>query len=141
MSRRKQKFTFVHLVLMAVVMIWLPAVIARLAGLPNEDSPSAPTESESPQPLQVEPVSHLQPQKSNQTDDARLRQAPAGLVLTETLVSSSGKTAVINDLAYREGQILHQTGYPLRIRSILPGKVILEGDGGLYELRRQSLFD
>jgi hypothetical protein len=141
MARRKQKFTFAHLLLLAVAMIWLPALIGRLAGIPSEEFPTPPPDSESPQPLDVEAVSHVRPQDSDQTDSPHLRPAPEGLVLTETLVSASGKTAVINGLAFREGQILHQTGYPLRIRSILPGKVILEGDGGLYELRRRSIFE
>jgi len=141
MARRKQKLTFVHLVLMAAVMIWLPALIGRLAGVPGKDVPAPPTESKTPQPLKVEPVSHVQPQDSEQTDSTGLRPAPAGLVLSETLISASGKTAVINGLAYKEGEILHQTGYPLRIRSILAGNVILEGDGGLYELKRRSFFE
>ena len=63
------------------------------------------------------------------------------LILSETLISGSGKTAVINHLAYREGQLLDQTGYPLRIRSIFAGRVILEGDGRLYELRRRSVLE
>jgi len=141
MAPRKQKFTFLHLLLLAAVMIWLPALIGRLAGISKNDVPPPPAKSESSQPLEVETVSHVQPQTSQQTDTGSLRPAPPGLVLTETLISATGKTALINGLAYREGQILHQTGYPLRIRSILPGKVVLEGDGGLYELQRRPFFD
>ena len=141
MGQRKQKFTFLHLVLMAAVMIWLPALIGQLAGLSGEGTGAPPAKSESPQPLDVDTVSHVQPQDTKPSDSPTLRPAPPGLVLTETLISPSGKTALINGLAYREGQILHQTGYPLRIRSILPGKVILEGDGGLYELQRRPFFE
>ena len=126
---------------MAAVMIWLPAAIERLAGVPSDEISETPTDSVSPQPIDVEPITHVQQQDSARDDAPALRPAPAGLRLTETLISASGKTAVINDQAYREGQLLNQTGYPLRVRTILAGRVILEGDGRLYELRRASLFE
>jgi hypothetical protein len=126
---------------MAAVMIWLPAAIGRLAGVPGDVLPETPTGAVNPSPIDVEPVTHTQQQDSEREASPAIRPAPAGLLLGETLISASGKTAVINGLAYREGQLLNQTGYPLRIRSILAGRVILEGDGGLFELRRASVFE
>ena len=141
MARRTQKFTFVHILVIVAVMIWLPAVIGRLAGVPTDDRPEPPAAAGNSQTIDVESISHIQQQDSSPNESQQFRIAPAGLVLNETLISAAGKTAVINDQAFREGQLINQTGYPYRIRSILAGRVILEGDGGLYELRRQSLFE
>lgn len=140
MARRKQKFSLLHIMIMAGVLIWLPALIERMAGIPAEKTDMerpAQGASENQAITTIEPASTNQPQTTEENPLPTIRPAPESLRLQETLLSSSGKTAIINGRAFGEQQMITPLGYPYRIQSIFAGRVILEGDGGLYELRRQ----
>ncbi|MBD3676100.1 MAG: hypothetical protein HUJ26_21535 [Planctomycetaceae bacterium] len=141
MARRKQKFSVLHLLIMAAILIWLPAMIERMAGIPSatmdpEVSNHQSTEKESV--TTVNPASSSQVQTTDERPAPTLKPAPSSLRLQETLLSASGKTAIINGRAFGEQEMITPLGYPYRIQTILAGRVILEGDGSLYELKRQA---
>ena len=144
MARRKQKFSILHIILMTAALIWLPTLVERMAGIPPAPDPEDPkTSTEIESPLEVVPVvdSTTGQNSDSQENAASIKPAPAALRLTETLLSGSGKTAIINGRAFRENEMLTSLGYPYRVRSIFANTVILEGDGSLLELRRKSVFD
>ena len=148
MAGRKQKFSVIHMLLMAAALIWLPTLIEQMAGIPqnsveaekhsqNEGSASLPVDVKSASETQS---SDSQSSASPTTNSPLMKPAPAVVKLQETLLSGSGKTAIINGRAFGEQEMLTPLGYPFRVRTILAGRVILEGDGSLYELRRQRIW-
>lgn len=140
MARRKQKFSLLHILIMAALLIWLPSIIERMAGIPPETTDSetaSPEMSEQESTTPVETASSTESESAQENRPQLVKPAPQSLHLQETLLSNSGKTAIINGRAFGEQQMITPLGYPYRIRTISAGRVILEGDGGLYELRRQ----
>ncbi len=143
MAGRKQKFSVIHMLLMAAALIWLPTLIEQMAGIPQnsvETEKLSQNEGPASHPVDVKSASETQSSNSPTLNSTLTKPAPAVLKLQETLLSGSGKTAIINGRAFSEQEMLTPLGYPFRVRSILAGRVILEGDGSLYELRRQKIW-
>lgn len=144
MARRKQKFSILHVFGMVAALIWLPAIVQQLAGVQPEDSDPQKTEQLDAVSnlLDVKPASQSETKspEDSPTTPRPFKVAPSSLTLEETLISSSGKTAIINHLAFSEQEMLTPLGYPFRVRSIEAGRVVLEGDGGLYELHQKQLW-
>ena len=139
MAGRKQKFSVIHMLLMAAALIWLPTLIEQMAGIPQnsvETEKHSQNEESASLPVDVKSASDTQPADLPTTKSPLMKPAPAVLKLQETLLSGAGKTAIINGRAFGEQEMLTPLGYPFRVRTILAGRVILEGDGSLYELRR-----
>jgi hypothetical protein len=152
MASRKEKFTFVKLILLMAAVIWLPRLLKPLAGIPdskpaiNDQSQTSPvlesTEISPNSSLAVQPISI-----STSTEELvgegeffeldRVRSAPTGLELSATLVSPAGKTAIINGRSYSEGDLISIGDLPFRLRSIFPGRAVLERDGGTFELKEK----
>jgi|GEM_PF-1848045 len=143
MAGRKQKFSMIHILIMVAAFIWLPNLIEQMAGIPtNPDTPTVESrdDQQSTDPLDVQSASDTQSTDPQETKLETITPAPAVLKLQDTLLSGSGKTAIINGRAFAEQEMLTSLGYPFRVRSILAGRVILEGDGRLYELRRPGIW-
>lgn len=155
MASRKEKFTFVKLLLLMAAVIWLPRLLKPLAGIPD----SKPAKTEQSQPVQALDVDATSPEKSLEVQPVsevsskaepldegeffeldRVRPAPPELELLATLVSPAGKSAIINGRAYSEGDLISIGDLPFRLRSIFPGRVVLERDGGSFELKENRNF-
>jgi hypothetical protein len=163
MSSRKEKLTLAKLLLLMAAVIWVPQLLKPLAGIPDSPDPAeqqTPTEppleaelAAPAMPLDVRPISVDTPRET--ADEAvvedsaergdffeldRVLPAPAGLELIATLVSPSGKSAIIDGQVYAEGELISFGDVPFRLRSIFPGRVILERDGGMFELKEKRNF-
>lgn len=155
MASRKEKFTFVKLLLLMAAVIWLPRLLTPLAGIP--DSEPATTEQSQPArtleadarslnpSLDVQKISDVSSKEEPIAEGEffeldRAQPAPAEFELLATLVSPDGKTAIINGRSYSEGDLISVGDLPFRLRSIFPGRVVLERDGGTFELKEKRNF-
>ena len=160
MASRKEKFTFVKLLLLMVAVIWLPRLLKPLAGVSDSSKPVIeqsqtphiePVNTPADPPIEVQPISTVVPEtepvaRVEHVEEGgffeldQVRPAPTGMELLATLVSPTGKTAIINGRAYAEGDLITIGDLPFRLRSILPGRAVLERDGGMFELKEKRNF-